>query len=242
MLEVVGISKRFGGLQALDDISFVVGEGEAVGLIGPNGSGKTTLFNVIAGASRATSGSIVFRGRPITDIPAHEIARHGISRTFQLVRPFLNLTTADNVLAGVLFGIPRISRAEARRRARDVLERVGLSARADDPAAELSLVERKWLEVGRALASEPKLLLLDEFMAGLTRNEMTRAVDLIKEVNGSGITIVVVEHIIKAVTATCSRVIVLDAGTKLADGPLSAVVRDPAVIAAYLGSRRADSQ
>lgn len=239
MLEVVGVSKVFGGLRALDNVSFVVEDGEAVGLIGPNGSGKTTAFNIIAGAMRATSGSIIFRGRSITDLPTHQIARQGVARTFQLVRPFLHLTTLENVTAGVLFGDSGPARREALRRAAVVLERVGLLARAKDRASDLSLAERKWLEVARALAAEPKLLLLDEFMAGLTRDEMARAVDLIRDVNSSGITVVVVEHIIKAVTATCSRVIVLDAGAKLADGPISDVVQDPAVIAAYLGSRRA---
>jgi branched-chain amino acid transport system ATP-binding protein len=240
VLELRNISKSFDGLRALDQVSFTVTYGESVGLIGPNGSGKSTLFNVIAGALKATSGSVVFLDEDITKLPPHQISRRGIARTFQLVRPFLHLSTIDNVLIGVLFA----DSSSARRReavdlAGQILEKVGLSHRAKNLARDLTLIERKWLEVARALAGQPRVLLLDEFMAGLSAAEIPRAVELVRSLSASGITIILVEHIIKAVTATCDRVVVLNAGNKLADGRVSEVVNDPAVIAAYLGARHA---
>jgi len=240
MLELIEVSKEFGGLHALSSLSLTIDEGEVVGLIGPNGSGKSTAFNVITGYLPPSGGKIVFRGEDITRLPAHQVARRGMARTFQLVRPFLHLTALENVTAGVLFsGADGYSRRAAEKRAGEVLDRVGLAAKANVKAVHLTIIERKWLEVARALAGEPKLLLLDEFMAGLGTSDIPRAVELIRSLNQSGITLVVVEHIIKAITSTCGRVIVLSAGQKLAEGTPAEIVHNPEVIDAYLGSRHA---
>ena len=242
MLQVNGLSKDFGGLRALDDVSFEVHEGEVVGLIGPNGSGKSTAFNVITGFLPASSGSVRFLGEEITHLPAHQVARRGMARTFQLVRPFLHLSTLDNVVAGCFFGRAQMSaRNEAESRAYEVLEEVGLLDKAHNVARTLTVIERKWLEVARALACEPRMLLLDEFMAGLNASEIPQAVELVGRLNKSGITIIIVEHIIKAITRTSGRIIVLNAGTKLAEGSAAEVVENPAVIAAYLGTENATS-
>ncbi len=240
MLQVDRISKHFGGLRALSDLSFDIAQGEIVGLIGPNGSGKSTAFNVITGFLPATSGTVVFNGETITGLPAHEVARRGMARTFQLVRPFRHLTTLDNVLAGCLFGRAKMaSKKEAEPRAYEVLELVGLAHKAHVLARDLTIMERKWLEVARALAGDPTLLLLDEFMAGLNPRQIPEALALIRRLNESGITIVVVEHIIKAITSVCQRVIVLNAGQKLAEGTAVEVIENPHVIEAYLGSHYA---
>jgi branched-chain amino acid transport system ATP-binding protein len=242
MLEVSKISKDFGGLRALDELSFAVSEAEIVGLIGPNGSGKSTAFNLITGALPVTSGAIHFNGEDITRLPAHQVARRGLGRTFQLVRPFLHLSVIDNVAAGLLFapnGTRRRSQAETA--GRDILEQVGLAEKAEHKAADLTVVERKWLEIGRALAGKPKLLLLDEFMAGLSSTEIPRALALIKSLKNQGISVIIVEHIVKAITSACERVIVLNAGKKLAEGTVSEIIRDENVAKAYLGSRHAHS-
>jgi branched-chain amino acid transport system ATP-binding protein len=240
MLQVDRISKHFGGLRALSDVSFAVAQGEIVGLIGPNGSGKSTAFNVITGFLPATSGTVMFNGETITGLPAHEVARRGMARTFQLVRQFPHLTTLDNVLAGCLFGRAAMaSKKEAEPRAYQVLEQVGLVQKANVLARDLTIMERKWLEVARALAGNPTLLLLDEFMAGLNPKEIPEALALIRRLNKSGITIVVVEHIIKAITNVCERVIVLNAGRKLAEGTAVEVIENPRVIEAYLGTHYA---
>jgi branched-chain amino acid transport system ATP-binding protein len=240
MLQVDRICKDFGGLRALNEVTFAVAEGEIVGLIGPNGSGKSTAFNVITGFLPATSGTVMFNGETITGLPAHEVARRGMARTFQLVRPFPHLTTLDNVLAGCLFGRAKMaSKKEAEPRAYEVLELVGLAPKATVLARDLTIMERKWLEVARALAGNPTLLLLDEFMAGLNPKEIPEALALIRRLNKSGITIVVVEHIIKAITNVCERVIVLNAGRKLAEGTAVEVIENPRVIEAYLGTHYA---
>jgi branched-chain amino acid transport system ATP-binding protein len=240
MLQVDRISKDFGGLRALNEVSFEVAQGEIVGLIGPNGSGKSTAFNVITGFLPATSGAVTFNGATITGLPAHEVARRGMARTFQLVRPFPHLTTLDNVLAGCLFGHANMStKKEGEPRAYEVLELVGLAPKAKLLARDLTIMERKWLEVARALAGNPTLLLLDEFMAGLNPKEIPEALALIRRLNASGITIIVVEHIIKAITNVCERVIVLNAGRKLAEGTAVEVIENPLVIEAYLGSHYA---
>jgi branched-chain amino acid transport system ATP-binding protein len=240
MLQVDRISKHFGGLRALSDVSFAVAQGEIVGLIGPNGSGKSTAFNVITGFLPATSGTVMFNGETITGLPAHEVARRGMARTFQLVRPFPHLTTLDNVLAGCLFGRAAMaSKKEAEPRAYQVLEQVGLAQKAKVLARDLTIMERKWLEVARALAGNPTLLLLDEFMAGLNPTEIPEALALIRRLNESGITIIVVEHIMKAITNVCQRVIVLNAGQKLAEGTAVEVIANQQVIEAYLGSHYA---
>lgn len=240
MLKVDNICKNFGGLRALSNVSFDIKQGEIVGLIGPNGSGKSTAFNVITGFLPATSGSVVFNGEEISGLPAHEVAKRGMSRTFQLVRPFLHLTTLENVLAGSMFGYAGFSsRKTAEQHANNILEQVGLANKANIKAADLTIMERKWLEVARALGGNPKMLLLDEFMAGLNPSEIPEALNLIRRLNTSGITIIVVEHIIKAITGVCERVIVLNAGEKLAEGSAANVIENPQVIEAYLGSRYA---
>jgi branched-chain amino acid transport system ATP-binding protein len=240
MLQIERISKDFGGLRALNEVSFEVAQGEIVGLIGPNGSGKSTAFNVITGFLPATSGTVLFNGEIITGLPTHEVARRGMARTFQLVRPFPHLSTLDNVLAGCLFGRAKTAtKKEGEPRAYEVLEQVGLAQKAKGLARDLTIMERKWLEVARALAGDPTLLLLDEFMAGLNPKEIPEALALIRQLNESGITIIIVEHIIKAITNVCERVIVLNAGRKLAEGTAVEVIENPQVIEAYLGSHYA---
>ncbi len=242
MLELIRVSKDFGGLRALSDVSFSVEKGEVLGLIGPNGSGKSTAFNVITGFLPVSSGTIVFENEDITRLPAHQVARRGMARTFQIVRPFLHLSALDNVIAGSQFGsADGRTRREAEQHAYEILETVGLVAKAEQKAVSLTVIERKWLEIARALAGNPRLLLLDEFMAGLSMGEIPRALDLIRSLNDSGITIVIVEHIIKTITSACQRVIVLNAGEKLAEGTPAEIIANPDVIEAYLGTRHAHS-
>lgn len=240
MLELVDVSVHFGGLKALDGLSMSVREGEILGMIGPNGSGKSTAFNVITGTLKATDGTVTFNDEDITGLPSHRVAHKGISRTFQVVRPFPHLTALENVLVGRLFGGEGDARSEeARENAMSVLEEVGLAKKATEKAASFTILERKWLEVARALAGRPRLMLLDEFMAGISASEVPEAVALVKSINDSGITVVLVEHIVKAITEACDRVVVLDSGQKLAEGSVDEIVNDPAVIKAYLGSRHA---
>jgi branched-chain amino acid transport system ATP-binding protein len=240
VLELIDVGKSFDGLRALDGLSMSVATGEILGLIGPNGSGKSTAFNVITGTLQSDHGTVIFDGEDITGLPPHRISHKGIARTFQVVKPFPQLTALQNVLTGRLFGGDGASRnARASAEALDVLDRVGLADKAEVKAESFTIVERKWLEVARALAAGPKLLLLDEFMAGLTVREFPRAIDLVRSIRDSGVTIVIVEHVIKAITGTCDRVVVLDAGRKLADGLVEHVVNDPGVIKAYLGTSHA---
>jgi branched-chain amino acid transport system ATP-binding protein len=237
LLEVHDVCKSFGGLQALNSVSFAVESGEIVGLIGPNGSGKSTLFNVITGTIPASSGQIRFAGEDITRLPAHSVSKRGIARTFQAVRPFLNLSVLQNVVTACLYGHSAIgTTAEASKRALELLELVDLTDQADLPASQLNVMSRKWLEIARALATQPSLLLLDEFMAGLNPTEVKLAVDFVKQLKANGITVILVEHIVKAITSCSDRIIVLNAGTKIADGLASEVVKDPQVISAYLGN------
>lgn len=240
MLELKDVSVSFGGLRALAEVSFSVQEGEILGLIGPNGSGKSTTFNAVTGRLRPSDGQITFRGDNITGLQPHRIAHRGIARTFQVVRPFQQLTALENVLAGRLFGGAGGKRSAATvAESMEILELVGLAAKAHVKASAFTVLERKWLEVGKALAGRPKLILLDEFMAGVSPNEIPQAVALVKQINASGVTVVWVEHIIKAITGACDRVIVLDAGRKLAEGGVDEIVSNPAVIEAYLGSHHA---
>ncbi len=240
MLELVDIEVSFGGLKAVDGLSFQVRDGEILGLIGPNGSGKSTVFNAITGVVKTTGGTVTFNGEDITGYPSHRVAHKGIARTFQTVRPFPHLTALENVMAGRLFGGRGSARdSRARAEARAILDRVGLGDKAGVRADSFTIMERKWLEVGRALAGGPQLVLLDEFMAGISPNEVAHAVDLVKSINADGVTVVVVEHIVKAITNTCDRVVVLDAGSKLAEGSVDEIVSNHDVIAAYLGSSHA---
>jgi branched-chain amino acid transport system ATP-binding protein len=240
VLELVDVTKSFGGLIALNGLSFEVASGEILGMIGPNGSGKSTAFNVITGVLSCDTGSVVFDGEDITGLPPHRISHKGIARTFQVVKPFPSLTALENVLAGRLFGGSGSSRdEESTAAAMAVLDQVGLADKAQVTAASFTIVERKWLEVARALASNPRLMLLDEFMAGLTHREIPHGIDLVKSIRDSGVTIVLVEHVIKAITGACDRVVVLDAGKKLAEGSPDGIVNDSGVIEAYLGTRHA---
>ena len=234
LLVVDRVTKRFGGLVALDSVSFTVNPGERVGLIGPNGAGKTTLFNCIAGVYRPDKGRILFEGRDITGWPPHRVARIGVGRTFQLVRPLRKLSVLDNVAVGALLHTNDLE--EARRAALEVLELVGLYEKRMHPASSLTLVEKKRLEVARALALRPKLLLLDEIAAGLRPSEVDRLLEMLFEVNRRGITMIMVEHVMRAVMNFAERVIVLQHGRKIAEGSPEEVSRNPLVIDAYLGT------
>jgi branched-chain amino acid transport system ATP-binding protein len=240
LLQVERLTKSFGGLMALSNVSFAIEAGETVGLIGPNGSGKSTAFNVITGAFPPTSGEVIFNGEDITALQANQVAIRGIARTFQLVRPFLHLTVLQNVMAGRMYGhTPASSRARAETEAKEILAFVGLADKGHLKANALTVVERKRLELGRCLAIRPKLLLLDEYMAGLTSTEVQVAIALISELSAQGMTVIFVEHIVKAVVKLCNRVIVLNAGQKIADGPAGAITQNPEVIVAYLGKKYA---
>ena len=243
LLCVTGLTKRFGALPALSGVSFEVTAGEVVGLIGPNGAGKTTLINLVTGALRPTAGTIQFAGTDITGRRPHHIGRIGIARTFQIVRPFANLTVLENVAVGAMYGTGGRGRSasEAKRRADDVLGIVGLSARRDDLAESLPIGDRKRLELAKAVAMEPQLLLLDEAMAGLRGAEIDQAMAVVRAVRDRGVTLLVVEHVMKVILGLCTRIVVLDSGRKIAEGSPNAVTRDPAVVAAYLGARYASA-
>ena len=233
LLEVQGLTKRFGGLVANEDVSFALAAGEILGLIGPNGAGKTTLFNSLAGFFAPTSGIIRFDGAPIAGLPPERIAARGIARTFQIVRIFRSMTVAENVMVGAMLRTKAV--AAAHRVALETLSFARLDRRADDPASQLTVAEQKRLEVARALATGPKLLLLDEVMAGLTPSEVQDAVELVRRIRARGIACVIVEHVMEGIMPLADRILVLDNGRKIAEGPPDAVARDPAVITAYLG-------
>jgi branched-chain amino acid transport system ATP-binding protein len=236
LLEIDDLTVRFGGLTALSRVSFRVDAGEIVGLIGPNGAGKTTLFNVVTGLVRPTGGAVRLRGAPITRLPAFRIARLGVARTFQLVRILPTLTVTQNVLLGLHFGGRRRAAAPAAAEAHRLLARVGLAERAAHEARTLPLADRKRLEIARALATAPALLLLDEVLSGIRAAEARALMSLIREIRADGTTIVMIEHIMKAIMALSDRVVVLHHGEKIADGLPAAVAGNAAVIEAYLGA------
>jgi branched-chain amino acid transport system ATP-binding protein len=236
LLEVRNLSRTFGGVVANSDVSIAVQRGEIVGLIGPNGAGKSTLFNLVAGATPPTSGTIVFEGVDVTGLKAPQRCARGIARTFQVVRSFDTMTVIDNVIVGAL--VRRPAAGDARRKASEVLEFTGLAGRAGALASELTPPEKRRLEVARALATEPKLLLLDEVMTGLTPSEAQRGVELVRRVRDTGVTILMVEHVMEIVMPLVDRAIVLDLGRVLSQGKPADVAADPKVIGAYLGERR----
>ena len=235
LIELHGVSKSFGGLRAVDGLTATIRRGEVVGLVGPNGSGKTTALNLITGNLTADAGAIVFEGRNIEREGAHRITRAGIARTFQLVRVMPTMTLAENVAIGAMFGARPCGAAEAQERALPLLARVGLAARADERAASLTYIDQKRLELARALAAQPQLLLLDEWLAGLNPTELKEGIALIASLARDGLTIVMVEHVMYAIRALCSRCIVMNAGTKIAEGSPAEALADPGVIKAYLG-------
>jgi branched-chain amino acid transport system ATP-binding protein len=231
------VSQRFGGIQAVDDVSFALKEGEIVALIGPNGAGKTTLVNLMTGVHRATDGHIRFQGNDVTDQRPFQAARRGIARTFQIVQPFPRMTVLENVAAGALFGGAQASVAAAKAVAREQLELMGLASYADRPASALTLAGRKRLELAKSMAMQPKVLLLDEVNAGLNSSEIDGALRLIRKIAERGVTILIIEHLMKVVMSLAQRVLVLHHGQLIAEGGAAEIVRDKRVIEAYLGEK-----
>ena len=235
VLQLNEVRKSFGGLHAVDGLSFQLARGEILGLIGPNGSGKTTALNLISGEASADSGEVLLEGRPIGQLPPHRIAQRGVARTFQLVRVLGASTCLENVIAGLAFHAPPLWGTEADTRARALIARVGLAGREDTPAGQLTYIDQKRLELARALALDPDVLLLDEWLAGLNPSELQDGIALVKMLRQEGMTIVIVEHVMGAIRSLCDRCVVMNAGRKIAEGPPAAVLADPEVIRAYLG-------
>jgi len=236
ILEGEGVTKYFGGLVAVSNVDFHVDQGEIVGLIGPNGAGKTTLFNLISAALATKEGVIRYKGKKITGLKPHQICRLGLARTFQSVKVFANMTVLQNVLLGSLFGTPEnMSSANATKEAEELLEFVGLSAVKATPARDLTLANQKRIEVARALATKPELLLLDELMAGLNPAEVAQAMELVTRIRDKGITVFMIEHVMKAIMGVCDRIMVLHHGVKIAEGTPQEIASSKTVIEVYLG-------
>jgi len=238
VLSIQNVAKRFGGVPAIDDFSFDLAQHEFCGVIGPNGAGKTTLMNLITGYIRPDIGGIMFDGRNISGLRPYRISHLGIGRTFQVVRPFLEMTVRENVLTGALFVSHRAQRRRTpEQRCSEVLELVGLADKRDALAASLTLGEKKRLELARSLATEPRLLLLDEVLGGLSEGELVLLVEALKRVHASGTTILMIEHVIRALVQLVDRIVVLNFGRKIAEGSPEAVLSNPDVVESYLGKR-----
>jgi len=236
ILEGENVTKYFGGLTAVNNVDFNLNQGEIVGLIGPNGAGKTTLFNLISGALPTTAGEIRYKDRKITSLRPNQICKRGIARTFQLIKLFGNMTVYENVLLASLFGMSKgINESDAERKSLELLEYVGLSAVRGTHAKDLTLANQKRLELARALATEPELLLLDELMAGLNPTEVAQAMDLVIRIRDKGITIFMIEHVMKAIMSVCDRIMVLHHGVKIAEGTPEEITTNTKVIEVYLG-------
>jgi branched-chain amino acid transport system permease protein len=237
VVEVEHVARYFGGVRALEDVSLTIREGVIVGLVGPNGSGKTTLVSMLSGTLRPTRGTIRVAGHDLAGLPPHSVAHVGISRTYQIPKPFASMTVRDNVAMALMFGRSARPLAAARREATEPLETVGLGRLADAYPASLNLHQRQLLEIARALAADPKVLLLDEALAGLNPAEIDNAVEVIRRVHAGGVSIVIVEHLLRVVNQLATRIVVLDRGTCLADDEPAKVLADPRVVRAYLGKR-----
>jgi branched-chain amino acid transport system ATP-binding protein len=235
LLDVVNARKSFGGVVAVNDVSFHVKDGELLGLIGPNGSGKTTMLNLISGALRPSGGNIRLGGEIISGQPAHRIARGGVARTFQLVRVLPSLSVEENVIAGGVFGRIRTWGDDAHKLAHALLDRVGLGGSGAAPTSSLTYIDQKRLELARALAGDPRLLLLDEWLAGLNPSELKIGISLVRDIRNDGRTIIMVEHVMDAIRSLCDRVVVMSSGAKIADGGAAKVLSHPEVVRAYLG-------
>jgi branched-chain amino acid transport system ATP-binding protein len=239
LLQVSKLTRHFGGLAAVDNLSFSIDEGEIVGLIGPNGAGKTTTFNLISGFIAPSSGDLVFNGKRLNGLKPHQVCQLGLTRTFQVVQPFPDMTALENVMMGAF--VRHANPVRARDKARQVLERVGMIHKAQTLGRDLTLMELKRLEIGKALATEPRLLLLDEAASGLNTVEVEEILALVRQLNQEGVTLLVVEHVMKVIMSLSHRIVVLNFGQKIAEGTPQEVAHNPAVLEAYLGEEASDA-